>query len=100
MLTAPSTLTADSSLLEIGSVWDQRTLGTEELSRDVESLATDNNDLLAIKELLGDRGGQATEKVALSVNDNDRLEGRHGRIPDRSIPCDKRLSVSAVLLQM
>jgi hypothetical protein len=31
-----------------------RTLGTEELSRDVEGLATDDDDLLAIEELFGD----------------------------------------------
>lgn len=49
---------------------DGRTLSAEELSRDVEGLAADNNNLLAVQELLGDSAGQATEKVTLSVNDD------------------------------
>jgi hypothetical protein len=49
---------------------DGRTLSAEELSRDVEGLAADNNDLLAVQELLGDSAGQATEQVTLSVNDD------------------------------
>jgi hypothetical protein len=49
---------------------DRRTLSAEELSRDVEGLAADNNDLLAVQELLGDSAGQATEQVTLSVNDD------------------------------
>jgi hypothetical protein len=48
---------------------DRRTLRAEELSGDVEGLAAHNNDLLAIEQLLRDRAGQATEQVALSVND-------------------------------
>lgn len=47
-----------------------RTLGAEELSRDVEGLAADNNDLLAVQELLGDSAGQATEQVSLAVDDD------------------------------
>lgn len=47
-----------------------RTLSAEELSRDVESLAADDNDLLAVQELLGDSAGQATEQVSLAVNDD------------------------------
>jgi hypothetical protein len=49
---------------------DGRTLSAEELSRDVEGLAANNNDLLAVQELLGDSAGQATEQVTLSVNDD------------------------------
>lgn len=48
----------------------RRTLGAEELSRDVEGLAADDNDLLAVQELLGDGAGQATEQVSLAVNDD------------------------------
>lgn len=48
----------------------RRTLRAEELAGDVELLAADNNNLLAVQELLGDRGGQAAEKVALAVDDN------------------------------
>ena len=47
----------------------KRTLRAEELSRDVEGLAAHYNDLLTIEQLLRDRAGQATEQVALSVND-------------------------------
>lgn len=47
-----------------------RTLRAEELARDVELLAADNNNLLAVQKLLGDSGGQAAEKVALAVDDN------------------------------
>lgn len=47
-----------------------RTLSAEELSRDVEGLAADNNDLLAVQELLGDSAGQATEQVSLAVDDD------------------------------
>jgi hypothetical protein len=54
----------------IRAVGDRRTLSAEELSRDVEGLAADNNDLLAVQELLGDGAGQATEQVSLSVDDD------------------------------
>jgi hypothetical protein len=45
-----------------------RTLGTEELSRDVEGLAAHNNDLLSLEELLSNGRGQATEEVAFAIN--------------------------------
>lgn len=48
---------------------DGRTLRAEELSGDVEGLAAHDHDLLAIEQLLRDRAGQATEQMALSVND-------------------------------
>lgn len=51
----------------IGNV---RTLRAEELAGDVEGLAADHNDLLAVEELLGDDAGKATEEVALAVNDD------------------------------
>ena len=56
-----------------------RTLCAEELARDVEGLGADDDDLLAVQKLLGHDGRQATEEVALSVN-NDRgcREGGHG----------------------
>lgn len=47
-----------------------RTLRAEELAGDVEGLAADHNDLLAVEELLGDDAGKATEEVALAVNDD------------------------------
>ena len=49
---------------------ERRTLSAEELSRDVEGLAADDDNLLAVEELLGDGRGQTTEKVALAVDDN------------------------------
>ena len=54
-------------LAEVGVVLQ---LGAEELAGHVEVLATDDNDLLAGEKLLGDDGSQATEKVALAVNDD------------------------------
>lgn len=51
-------------------VGDERTLGAEELPRDVESLATDDNNLLAAQQLLGNDAGKAAQKVALAVNDD------------------------------
>lgn len=51
----------------------QRTLGAEELSRDVEGLAANDDDLLAVQKLLGDDRSETTEEVALAIDDN--LEG-------------------------
>lgn len=47
------------------------TLGTEEGARHVELLATDHDDALAREDLLSHDGGQATEEVTLSVNNNN-----------------------------
>jgi len=47
----------------------ERTLGAEELSRDVQGLAAHNDNLLSVEELLGDGAGEATEQVPLAVND-------------------------------
>lgn len=48
----------------------ERTLGAEELSRNVEGLAADDDNLLAVQELLGDSAGQTTEQVSLAINDD------------------------------
>lgn len=61
-------------LAEVGVVLELR---AEELARDVEGFAADNDDLLAVEELLGNNGGEATEEVALAIDDDNRLEGRH-----------------------
>merc|ERR1712013_579083 len=45
-------------------------LHAEERAADVDELASHNDDLLAVKGLLGDDGGQSTEKVTLAVNDD------------------------------
>jgi hypothetical protein len=50
--------------------WGRHTLRTEELARDVESLTTDNNDLLAAEELLGDNGGESAKEMALAIDDD------------------------------
>ena len=52
---------------------ERRTLRAEELARDVQGLASHDDDLLAVEQLLSDRGGQATEKVALAVDDLRRV---------------------------
>jgi hypothetical protein len=59
----------DCLWLSVG-VGRKRTLRAEELSRDVERLATDDHNLLAVQKLLGDNGGQSTEKVTLAVDDD------------------------------
>lgn len=54
-----------------------RTLRAEELSGDVEGLAADDHNLLAVEQLLGHGAGQAAKQVALAVDDDYGLEGRH-----------------------
>lgn len=61
-------------LSEVGVVLELR---AEELARDVESLATDDNNLLAAKELLGDNGGESAKEMALAIDDDNLLESRH-----------------------
>ena len=53
-------------------------LVSEELTGDVEGLASDNDNLLAVEDLLGNNGSQTAQQVALSVNDNNRFERGHG----------------------
>lgn len=50
------------------------TLVTEEGTRDVQLLAADDNDTLASESLLGNNGGKATQKMALTVDDNHLLK--------------------------
>ena len=54
-----------------------RTFGAEELPRDVECLAADDDDLLAAEELLGNNAGETAQKVSLAVDDN--LSASNGR---------------------
>lgn len=57
-----------------GSRWvGRRTLSAEELARDVELLAADNNNLLAVQKLLGDSGGQTAKKMTFSI-DHDLIQ--------------------------
>lgn len=48
----------------------EHTLGAEELSRDVESLAADDNDLLTVKELLGHNGRKTAKEMTLAIDDD------------------------------
>ena len=70
MRVAVSSPTVRSFLCRVYGV--QRTLSAEELSRDVERLAANDNDLLALEELLSNGRGKTTEKVALAI-DGDLL---------------------------
>jgi hypothetical protein len=54
---------------------NRRTLRAEELPRDVESLAADDHDLLAVQQLLRNRAGQAAEQMALAVNAIEQSAG-------------------------
>jgi len=49
----------------------------EELARDVESLASNDDDLLAIEQLLGHYAGETTQKMSLAIDHDDWLKGRH-----------------------
>ncbi len=46
----------------------KRTLRTEELSRNVQSLASHNDDVLAIEQLLSHCTGQPTKEMALAID--------------------------------
>jgi len=48
----------------------KHTLAPEELPRDVQLLASHNNDLLTVKELLGDGGSQTSKEMSLAIDDN------------------------------
>lgn len=47
------------------------TLVAEELARDVDLLAANDNDLLAAQGLLGDNRSKTAKEVTLTINDND-----------------------------
>jgi hypothetical protein len=46
----------------------EHTLRTEELSRDVQGLASHNDDLLTVSQLLSHSAGQPTKEVTLAVD--------------------------------
>lgn len=52
----------------VRSVIRVHTLRTEKLSGDVKGLASHNDNLLAVEELLGHGTGQTTKEVALAIN--------------------------------
>lgn len=60
-----------AGLSEVGEVLE---LVPEELSRDVDVLASHDDNLLAVEKLLGDRRGESSKKVALCVNDDLTFE--------------------------
>ena len=49
-------------------------LVSEEGARDVDSFGSDNDDSLAREEFLGDNGGESSEEMTLSVNDDFLFE--------------------------
>ena len=64
----------------------ERTLSAEELSRDVEGLAANDNDLLSLEELLSNGRGEATEEMALAI-DGDLQYAPSASVPyAQSIP--------------
>ena len=48
----------------------RRTLSPEEFAGDVELFASDDDDLLAVEELLCDSAGETTEEVSLAIDDD------------------------------
>jgi len=49
-------------------------LVADQAAGDENILGADHHDLLALEELLGHNGGQATEKVTLAVNDDGLIK--------------------------
>lgn len=47
-----------------------RTFCSEEFARDVQGFTSDDDNLLAIEQLFGDRACKTTEQVTLAVNDH------------------------------
>ena len=62
-------------------------LVAEETAGDVDLLAPDDNNLLAVENLLRDNRSETTKKMALAVNDNGGGgEGGHGAsIAERTV---------------
>jgi len=61
---------------------DIRTLSAKELPRDVQRFTADNDDLLAIEELLRNDAGEAAQQVTLAVDNNLTGEQRSAaRLP-------------------
>lgn len=56
---------------EVGEVLE---LVSEELSRDVDVLTSDHDNLLSVEELLGDCRSQSTKEMPLRVNDDLTFE--------------------------
>lgn len=60
-----------SASVRVGCVVrEARTLSPEELARDVEGLASHDDDLLAVQELLGHDRREAAKEMALAINDD------------------------------
>jgi len=61
-------------LAEVGVVLELR---AEELSGNVEGLGADDHDLLAVQQLLGHNGRKTAKEMALAIDHNNGLKGRH-----------------------
>jgi len=60
-------------LAAIEKVCGAHTLRAEEFARDVEGLASYDDDLLAVQKLLGDGACETTKQMALAIDDNLRF---------------------------
>jgi len=69
--------TAGLGQMTLAKILHNLQLVTVEVSRDDKTLATDDNDLLAVEKGLGDHGGQATHEVLVTINDLDCVELVH-----------------------
>ena len=72
----------------------ERTLRTEELSRDVEGLAAHNDDLLAVEQLLGHSAGQPAKEVTLAI-DRDLFHRIISRLSCPTMLIEYHLAISA-----
>jgi len=64
-------------------------LVADEGARDLDLLSADHNNLLALEELLGHNGGQASEQMALAVNDHGLKKEKIEKINISQFPPQK-----------
>jgi hypothetical protein len=64
---APS-ISCTSKLIAVRGTGGKHTLRTEELSRDVQGLASHNDNFLTVEQLLSHSAGQPTKKMTLAID--------------------------------
>ena len=69
----------------------EHTFCPEEFARDVESFASDDDDLLAVQQLLRHSTGQATQEMSLAIDDDLNLTPSVITLPDGCCPCGSGL---------
>lgn len=68
-----------------------RTFCTEEFARDIESFASDDDDFLAVEQLLGHSTGQTTQEMSLPIDNYLERTPSATTLPGPSFPWMSRL---------